>query len=157
MTSKIIGFIGGGRVTRILLESWQRASQLPNRIVVCDPNVDALAKLKARIPGIETGSASTAANQEVVFLAVHPPVMADVVAQITDALPPDALVVSLAPKFTISKLTELLGGFDRIVRFIPNAPSIINAGFNPLSFGASLTDNDKMVLTALLAPTGDCP
>jgi len=157
MTSKTVGFIGGGRVTRILLESWQRANQLPSRITVCDPSADTLAKLKTRFPGIEAAPASAAANQEIVFLAVHPPVVPEVLAQIKEALGSGALVVSLAPKFTVSKLTELLGGFDRFARVIPNAPSIIGAGYNPVSYGATLTDQDRMVLTTLLASTGDCP
>jgi pyrroline-5-carboxylate reductase len=157
MTSRTAGFIGGGRVTRILLESWQRASQWPSRIVVCDPNADALAKLQTRFPGIETGPASAVAAQSVIFLAVHPPVMAEVVAQVKGALPSNAVVVSLAPKFTIAKLTELLGGFNRMVRVIPNAPSIIGAGYNPLTFAPSLTSDDKSVLISLLTPAGECP
>ena len=157
MTSKTVGFIGGGRVTRILLESWQRASQLPSRITVCDSNADVLTKLKSRFPGIETGPACAVASQDIVVLAVHPPVMAEVAEQIKIALRPDALIVSLAPKFTIAKIAALLGGFNRIARVIPNAPSIIGAGYNPIAFAPQLTDNDKMTLIALLAPAGECP
>jgi pyrroline-5-carboxylate reductase len=157
MTSKTVGFIGGGRVTRILLESWQRASQLPSRITVCDPNADVLTKVKSRFPGIETGPASAVANAGIIFLAVHPPAVVEVAAQVKTALRPDALLVSLAPKFTIAKLSALLGGFNRIARVIPNAPSIIGAGYNPVTFGPALTENDRMVLIALMAVTGECP
>jgi len=34
MSDKTIGFIGGGRVTRILLEGWTRANALPANIGV---------------------------------------------------------------------------------------------------------------------------
>ena len=46
MTNKTIGFIGGGRITRIFLEGWKRGGVLPNRIVVSDCNAETLAKLK---------------------------------------------------------------------------------------------------------------
>jgi pyrroline-5-carboxylate reductase len=157
MTSKTVGFIGGGRVTRILLESWQRASQLPSRIIVCDPNADTLTKLQTRFPGIETGPAEAAAKADVVFLAVHPPAMVEVVTQMKGLLRSEAVVVSLAPKITISQLTGLLDGFNRIVRVIPNAPSIIGAGYNPVAYAPSLTVEDWAGVMSLFTPTGECP
>jgi pyrroline-5-carboxylate reductase len=158
MTTKTIGFVGGGRVTRIFLEGWQRAGQLPGKIVVSDCNAETLAKLKARFPAIETSALSkAAAAQDIVFLAVHPPVLAEVVAAINGALQPGALLVSLAPKFTMAKLTELLGGFARLARAIPNAPSVLNLGFNPVAFAPALLAADKAEITALLKPLGECP
>jgi pyrroline-5-carboxylate reductase len=81
----------------------------------------------------------------------------DVVAGIRDHLKPDAIMVSLAPKFTIAKLTGLLGGFARLARVIPNAPSIIGAGFNPHAFGAALCMADRNRVESLLAPLGEYP
>lgn len=159
MTNKTVGFVGGGRVARIFLEGWKRANALPAKIVVSDCSVETLAKLKAQFPSIETapGNSAAAASQDIVFLAVHPPVMAEVAASIKGSLKPGALVVSLAPKFTLAKLTELLGGFARLARVIPNAPSVVNFGFNPVAFGTALTAADKAEVTALLSPLGECP
>ena len=158
MHHKTIGFVGGGRITRIFLEGWQRAQKLPARIVVSDCNAEALAKIKTRWPGLETTTAGTAAaGQDIVFLAVHPPVMAEVCAGIKGALKPAALVVSLAPKFTVAKLAELLGGFAGIARVIPNAPSLIGQGYNPMCFAPGLTESDKLELRELVEPLGDCP
>jgi pyrroline-5-carboxylate reductase len=82
MTNKTVGFIGGGRITRIFLEGWRRANALPAKIVVSDCNAESLAKLKARFPMVETaaGNSAAGASQDIVFLAVHPPVMAEVAA-----------------------------------------------------------------------------
>lgn len=158
MNSTSIGFIGGGRITRIFLEGWTRANQTPANIIVSDPNADILDSLNARIPGIlTTPDNARAASQDLVFLAVHPPLVAEVVAGIRDHLKPDAILVSLAPKFTIAKLTGLLGGFARLARVIPNAPSIIGAGFNPHAFGAALCMADRIRVESLLAPLGECP
>lgn len=158
MTGKTIGFIGGGRIARIFLEGWQRAGQLPAKVVVSDCNAEALVKLQARFPAIETSAQSAAAvSQDIVFLAVHPPMMAEVVAGIKDALQPGALVVSLAPKFTVAKSRDLLGGFNRIARVIPNAPSVMGLGFNPMAFSSALTVADKAEIIGLFAPLGDCP
>jgi pyrroline-5-carboxylate reductase len=156
--NKTIGFVGGGRITRIFLEGWNRANMLPAKIVVSDCNADTLAKLKALFSNVETvAESNAAASQDMVFLAVHPPVMAEVCGSVKGGLRPEAVVVALAPKFTIAKLGELLGGFNRLARVIPNAPSLIGAGFNPVSFGPALSVADRAELQALLAPLGDCP
>jgi pyrroline-5-carboxylate reductase len=157
MQHKTIGFIGGGRITRIFLEGWRRANALPASIVVSDCHGETLGRLKAKFPGIETAPASSAAAQDIVFVAVHPPVLAEVVTGIKTSLKPNALVVSLAPKFTLAKLTELLAGFARLARMIPNAPSVVNFGFNPVAFAPTLTPADKTELTAMLSPLGECP
>lgn len=158
MSNKTVGFIGGGRVTRIFLEGWKRGSALPSDIVVSDCNSESLAKLKMPFPQVQTTADNrVAAAQDIVFLAVHPPVMADVAAAIKDNLKPSALVVSLAPKITMAKLRELLGGFARLGRVIPNAPSVVNFGFNPAAFTPALSAADKAELMGLLAPLGESP
>jgi pyrroline-5-carboxylate reductase len=158
MTAKTIGFIGGGRVTGIILEGWRRQNALPATIVVSDCNAGTLAKLKERFPHLETvADNAIAAAQDLVFLAVHPPVMAEVAAGIKASLKPEATVVSLAPKFTLAKLGELLAGFQRLARVIPNAPSILGRGFNPVAFAPEITPADEAVLGALLDPLGEHP
>lgn len=158
MRTKTIGFVGGGRITRIFLEGWRRANALPANVVVSDCNADTLTTLKTQFPGVQTTSDSRAATaQDIVFLAVHPPVMAEVATAIKGSVKPDAIVVSLAPKFTIAKLNGLLGGFTRLVRVIPNAPSVVSFGFNPVACATALSAADKTDITTLLSPLGECP
>lgn len=154
-----IGFIGGGRITRIFLGGWKRAGAMPGSIVVSDPNPETLARLKADFPGIIAvgGDNRKAAAQPVVFLAVHPPVMTAVLAELKGAVSPETLVVSLAPKFTLARLIEGLGGHARVARMIPNAPSLIGAGFNPTVFAGGVPPDARGAFRDLLAPLGECP
>jgi pyrroline-5-carboxylate reductase len=71
MNTPTIGFLGGGRIARIFFEGWTRANQLPTRTVVADPNVDALAKLKARFPAVET-TADLAADRTTLKVLLAP-------------------------------------------------------------------------------------
>jgi pyrroline-5-carboxylate reductase len=64
MTDKNIGFIGGGRITRIFLEGWTRAHELPATITVSDPSAETLTKLQARFPAIRTTSDNPLAAAE---------------------------------------------------------------------------------------------
>ena len=159
MNTQSIGFIGGGRVTRIFLGGWRQANALPTKIVVSDSNADSLAKLQAEFPSIEIapGDNRRAAAQSVVFLAVHPPMMMAMLGELSGAVAPETTVVSLAPKFTLAKLAVALSGHARLARVIPNAPSIIGAGYNPMAFAPGLPLAAKETLQALLAPFGDSP
>ncbi len=156
MEGTSVGFVGGGRVARIMLEGWRRADALPARVVVSDPDPAALDALRSRF-GVEPGDNCRAAEQDVVLVGLHPPVMPEVAAEIRGSLRPGAIVVSLAPKITVARLSELLGGFDRIARVNPNAPSYVGAGFNPVAFGPGLPDGERQAVLRLLAPLGESP
>ena len=158
MSALTVGFIGAGRAAKILLGGWKRAGRMPSRVVLYDCEAKACDELKSLGSEIEaTGRVVDAAAQDVVFLAVHPPVMKDAVAAAKAYIKSDAIVVSLAPKFTMAKLTDLLGGFNRVARMIPNAPAIVCRGFNPLAFGEALDASEKRALGQMFQPLGECP
>lgn len=159
MAYKSMGFIGGGRITRIFLEALNRKRMLPATVVVSDANGEVLQKLKDNFPKIQTvqGDNTKPAAQDLVFLALHPPAVGGGLVEIKASLKPEAILVSLAPRFTIKALSEGLGGFDRIVRMIPNAPSYVNEGYNPVAFGPGITKKEKEDLSKLFKKLGDCP
>jgi pyrroline-5-carboxylate reductase len=153
------GFIGGGRITKIMLGGLKRAGKLPGNIIVSDNNADVLNSLQKEFPGIVTVPNNNAApaGQDLVFVALHPPVMGDLLNEIKGFLKPGSIVVSLAPRLSMAKLSEMLGGFNRIVRSIPNAPSIINEGYNPIAFSSALSQQEKDELLELFCCFGECP
>jgi pyrroline-5-carboxylate reductase len=159
MSYKSMGFIGGGRITRIFLEALTRKRMIPGTVVVSDASAEALQKLKARFPKVEIsqGDNGKPAAQDIVFLALHPPAIGGGLGELKSALNPGAVLVSLAPRFTIKALSQGLGGFTRIVRMIPNAPSIVNEGYNPVAFGPGITKKEKEDLSRLFKKLGDCP
>ena len=159
MTNQSIGFIGGGRVAKIILKGWSRVGKLPNKIVVSDTNADVLNKLKNEFLQIETivGYAKIPAACDIVLIGLHPPVMSEVLQEIKSVVNPSAIVISLAPKVSIAKLSEGLGGFKNIVRINPNAPSIVNAGYNPVSFSSTISEERRKTVLELFSLLGDCP
>lgn len=159
MSENSVGFIGGGRIAHILLGGWQRAGKLPASVVVSDANEAALTALKTQCGSVRTAANDNklAASQQIVFLAVHPPAIAAVAGEIKSSLAHSALVISLAPKMPIGKLTALLGGHQRVVRVIPNAPSVVGAGYNPMAFSPALSEAERAAVVALWQPLGQCP
>jgi pyrroline-5-carboxylate reductase len=154
-----IGFIGGGRITRIMLEGFRRAGITFSTILVSDQSPEVLEQLKTRNPTVVlAGSDNTQpAGCDYIFLALHPPAMAEVLSQIKSSVKKHAVIVSLAPKVKIQTIATRLDGFQRIARMIPNAPSIIGKGYNPMVFSSGLSAEEQRTLRTLLATLGKCP
>jgi pyrroline-5-carboxylate reductase len=151
-----VGFIGGGRVTRLLAIGWHRASADPAGVLVHEPDEAAFARLAAAAPHVRRASAAEAAGADVVFLALHPPALGPALPAVRPHLSARALVVSLAPKIPLAALTAGLGT-PRVARMIPNAPSIIGRGFNPVALGPGLDAGDRSGLATLFDPWGAWP
>ena len=111
-------------MARILLHGWKSAGMLPESIIVSDKNREVLNRIGCDFPEIQTAEDGTVrvAAQEVVFLAVHPPDVAAALGDLRHSLDRNAILVSLAPGITIARIADMLGGFERIARVIPNAP-----------------------------------
>ena len=158
MTEASVGIVGGGRITRILLGGWARSGVSLDGVVVSDTSLESLNRVKADFPAIAvTQDNREPARQRVVLFALHPPAIAAALPEIKESLSPDAILVSLAPVWTMSRICGALGGFDRVARVVPNAPSIVAQGFNPLCFSGQLAPEDRARVLALFAPLGACP
>jgi len=91
--------------------------------------------------------------QEIVFIALHPPVIMETLEQIKTSGSEKTQVISLAPKISIEKITSKLET-KNIARMIPNATSYINEGYNPVSFSAGYSSVEKQSLLELLTTLG---
>jgi pyrroline-5-carboxylate reductase len=158
MMSRTVGFVGGGRITAIFLKTLGGRGLALDRVTVSDVSAEVLAGLASRFPGVTTtASNADAAACERVFLALHPPALKAVAPEIAGRVRRDAVVVSLAPVVRLARLSELLGGFARLARVLPNAPSIVGAGFNPVAFGDGLPAEARAELESLLDGLGAHP
>ena len=152
-----ISFIGSGRVARIMLGGWKRANALPKTILVYDTDAQAVSALQSGFPSVKSATLDEAAGADLVFAALHPPMMGEMLAGIAGKLKADAVLCSLAPKVKLAALKEKLGGFGRLMRMNPNAPGIIGEGYNPVVFADELPGDVRDHLLAVFKPLGQSP
>lgn len=154
MKTKSIGFIGGGRITRIFLHAFENAEINLDTCVVFDTSPDAITRLKTLFTEVQYPISINDASQcQIIILAVHPPVVPDVLKKIKDQITKDSIVLSLTPKITIAKIEALLP-HCKVARMIPNATSLINDGYNPISFASNWETKEKKQLLKLLKKLG---
>ena len=150
MKTKSLGFIGGGRITRIFLQAFVNKKAIFESISVFDTHSETLQELKINFPFIHVlDSPRETASKDIVFLALHPPVIIETLEKIKSEVTTQTIIISLAPKISIAKIASVLPA-DQIVRLIPNATSIINHGYNPVSFALGVTDIQKSYILEML-------
>lgn len=121
-----------------------------------EPDDAAFGQLAELCPNVRRSSMEDAAAADVVFLALHPPVMGPLMPALRPCLGAQGIVVSLAPKIPLRALAAGLGT-ARVVRMIPNAPSIIGRGYNPVAFGGGVDVTARQNVSALFVPWGTWP
>lgn len=154
--SRAIAMIGGGRMAQALAEGFQRAGLIePADVTVFDPVPEARARLEARVPGVRfaaTGAAAAAAAR-IVFLAVKPQQAPAACAEIAPALAADATLVSIVAGLPVARLAAL-AGTPRIVRVMPNTPSLVGRGVSVVCAAPDVPAADRARVRALLASVG---
>lgn len=149
-----IGFIGGGRVTKIFLQAFKNKNSTFGKIVVADVNNEVLRNLQQAYPDVIAGSAGEAASLDIVFIALHPPVIIETLGLISRDVRKEAVVVSLAPKISLEKIKMQLPHVTNVARMIPNATSYINEGFNPVTFAPAADKTIKEEILDILKILG---
>ena len=94
------------------------------------------------------------AAADVLWLAVKPQQMGDVLAGIAGALRRETLVVSIAAGVTIERIAAGLPAGARIVRVMPNTPCLIGRGASAYSLGGTASEEDGKLVGEFLAAVG---
>ena len=150
MKTPTIGFIGGGRITRILLQAFGNKKINLVQATVYDTNPEVSAKLHKRFPDIHVGTLEQVASREIVILAVHPPFVMETLEKIAPVVTSKTVFGSLAPKIDSKKILSKIPQLTRLVRLIPNATSIINEGYNPIWFAPTFPSDEKDIVLQML-------
>ena len=148
-----IAFIGGGNMASAILGGLVRQGMAPDRIRVVEPFAETRARLQQEF-GVQVLEAADAslADADVVVWAVKPQQFEEATRPVAGHVR-QALHLSVAAGIPASALTRWLGT-ERLVRAMPNTPALVGQGMTGLFAGAGASAQDRAVIDALLAPTG---
>lgn len=90
----------------------------------------------------------------IVLIAVKPAMVPDLLAEIADALEPDAIVVSVAAGVPVSRFEELLPASVAVVRSMPNTPAIVGKAVTGVSAGTRSTHEQVALVRELFETVG---
>lgn len=171
-----IGFIGGGNMANALIGGLLEKLTVPANVHVIDPNKDALIRMESEF-GVSTALCidATLAQMDVIILSVKPQQMRDVIGALAPFLS-GQLLLSIAAGIRATDISRWLGGYDKIVRTMPNTPALIGLGITGLvampgvdqsqrqaaqdimqAVGATVWLEDESLIDAVTAVSGSGP
>ena len=147
--------LGGGKMGTALIGGLLDGGYEPDSLAVAEVDPDRRRDLEVQFPKVRVvpSGAWAVADADVVVVAVKP---GDVVASLEgalDALPRDALVLSIAAGVTIATLEASAPGRP-VVRAMPNTPALVGQGVSAIAPGATATEEHLELAERLLRSVG---
>ncbi|ATB26638.1 pyrroline-5-carboxylate reductase [Melittangium boletus] len=156
MLERTIAFLGAGNMAEALIKGLLRAGTArPEALIATGRRDDRLDTLR-RTYGVRTTLDNLAAVREadVVVLSVKPQALDKVLVQVAPAVDANKLFISVAAGVPISAMERRLGGGTRIIRTMPNTPSLVGAGACALSPGEHASEEDLSVASRVFQSVG---
>ncbi len=132
---KKIGFIGCGNMSKAIIAGLVAAGQVkPGNIWVYDrkPATNKMMQEQYGITPAESAE-EVAREADILFGAVKPNVILNVLKDVANSLNKESVVVSIAAGVTLDSLASVLGHDRKIIRVMPNTPSLVNEGMTSVT------------------------
>lgn len=150
-----IGFIGAGRMATALASGLCRELVEPNSVVASDVLESSRQQFEEQVGGTtHVDNAAVLDAADIVFLAVKPQVFPRVLNEIRPLVGDHHLLVSIAAGVTIAQIEEELERPVRLVRVMPNTPSLIGSGASAFSVGQHVVTGDADCVERMLNTVG---
>lgn len=155
MTNIRLGFIGAGNMAKAIAKGIvSQKVILPESITMYDVNKQAAKSLVDDF-GIKTAEspAELAKSSDMLILAVKPNVIAAAIESFGDSLSHKG-VISIAAGKNTQTLAQLLPKTCRLLRTMPNTPSMVGEGMTALCANTTLNDDEKAFAQSVFSAIG---
>lgn len=155
-TFESIAFIGGGQMAEALIKGILEKGIIDRAAIRCSEPLEDRREYLASAYRISlfAGNKEALQGAEAVLLAVKPQVMSAVLADISQALSAEQVVISIAAGISLDLLEDGLPAGSRVIRVMPNTPALIQEGAAALCRGASAKAEDMEKALCLFGAVG---
>ena len=148
-----ISFVGGGNMARALIGGLKTNGFAMQNINVIEPDAAKRSQLKTEFGINASEQLPSASNSDVIVLAVKPQQLRDLCIFLGSLLQ-NQLVISIAAGIRSNDLARWLGGYQSIVRVMPNTPAQIQAGVSALYAMPDVTRSQHRQAELILQAVG---
>ena len=126
-----------------------------DQICIADKSPEKLEQIKSQYQ-VKVKEISTIAEScNVIFLAVKPQDLADVLTELKQTIQPETLVISIAAGKTIKFIEDQLQTNNPVIRAMPNTPAQIGKGISAIAASAKVSSDELKIATELFSTTGE--
>lgn len=154
----ILGFIGGGNMTRAIVGGLVADGYPQSRIWVSDPVAAQREAIREVAPdaSIVDNNPLALKRAEMAVIAVKPHVVKGVARDLADAAQRKRpLIVSIAAGVRASDIDRWLGGGLALVRVMPNQAALVGQGVAALYANERCTDSDRAHAEGVMSAVGE--
>ncbi|GJL71425.1 MAG: pyrroline-5-carboxylate reductase [Nitrosomonas sp.] len=147
-------FVGGGNMASALIGGLLRRDYTALQIRVVEISVESRARIKTDFDiDAVADLAEGVADTDVVILAVKPQQLAELTQKLAPLLK-NQLVISIAASIQATDISRWLGGYQRVIRAMPNTPALVQAGVTGLYALPAVNAQEKEHAENILAAVG---
>lgn len=158
LRDKTLAVLGTGMMGGALARGLVHAGAMPSSGLRLFDTHQAKATALAEALGLGAQVMESAAlavsDADVILVAVKPPMVAAVLAEIGPLLSPNQLVISIAAGIRLAKMEALLADGIPLIRSMPNTPCLVGCGAAALSRGTAATEVHLQLAQSLFASVG---
>lgn len=154
----ILGFIGCGNMGEAMLSGALSSGWIDSeKVIVHTKTPSRMEELKNKYDiRISKSNADVANEADFIILAVKPIVYESAISEIKDKIKDGAIVLGIAPAYSIAMLDKLIGNKNvKIARSIPNTPALVGKGIAGISFSSNMDITDKDLVFSFFNSFGE--
>ncbi|WP_062352877.1 pyrroline-5-carboxylate reductase [Bacillus kwashiorkori] len=151
-----IGFIGCGNIAKSMLGGIIKSGLVEkNQVIVSNRSTPSLIEVQNKYGvTIAQSNAEVAEKAHIVFLTVTSDMYETVIREIKEIIPAETILIIVAAGESIQKCERRFNRPVKIVKAMPNTPSLVNEGITGIAANNNLTDDDKEIIRSLFACFG---
>ncbi len=149
-----ITFIGGGNMASALISGLLQQGYATEQLHVVEINAESREKIKNTL-GVSAVAdlADGIKGRDVILLAVKPQQLFELTQKLAPLLD-SQLIISIAAGIRATDIIRWLGDYERVVRAMPNTPSLVRSGVAGLYAAPGVSELDKKNAESILAAVG---
>lgn len=149
-----VTFIGGGNMATAMIGGLLKKGWTPQQIRVVEIDASARARLERELGVMATGEFdANAAAAQCIVLAVKPQQMREAARALRSGLG-SQLILSIAAGIRLADLSRWLGGYQKIVRVMPNTPALVLSGVSGLCAMPAVSADDRAHAAQIMGAVG---
>ena len=153
---KKIGFIGAGNMGGSILGGILKSKMIDNENIMASVKSDrSMEKVKNEYNvHVTKDSREVAKFSDLVVIGVKPNIYDEVLEEIKDVIDDKKIIITIAAGKTIESVEKIIGNDKKIIRTMPNTPSLVGEGMTSLSPNKNISQEELDFVKSLFDSLG---
>lgn len=152
---KKIGFIGAGNMGGAILGGILNSKMIDNNHIIASAKSDrTIEKIKNDYNvNVTKDSKEVVEFSDLIVIAVKPDIYDEILEEIKDLIK-DKIIITIAAGKTIEAMEKIIGDDKKIVRTMPNTPSLVGEGMTSLSPNKNISEEELSFVKSIFDSLG---